>query len=90
MFPNHPGKVGIGGTHHTDIHLSRTTVSQDLKGLLLQHPKQFDLATQIQISYLIQENSSLVRQFKTPHTVGSSIRKRSFFMTEHFTLEQSM
>ena len=69
MFLYHLAQVGIGGTDYPDIYFSRTAITQNFKGLFLQDPKQFHLATQIQVSDFVQENGSLIGQFKTSHSV---------------------
>ena len=90
VFAHHLTQVGIRSRNHPDIRLTRATVSQHLKGLVLQYPQQLYLARRIEVPDFIQKNSSFVRHFKTPHTVGSGICKRTFFMTEHFTFEKAL
>ena len=70
MFLYHLTKIGIGGTDHSDIDFTRTAIAQHFERLFLQYPEQFHLATQIQVADFVQEDRSLVRQFKASHPVG--------------------
>ena len=90
MFTDHLRKICIGGTYDADIHFSRTAVPQHFEGLVLQNAQQFYLATEIQLSDLIQEDRSPVGHFKPADAVCNSIRKGSFPVTEHFTFKQAL
>ena len=75
----HPlGKIYIRGTHHTDIHLPGTTISQYFESLFLQYPEELYLTTQIQVAYFVKEDGSFIRHFKTSYPIGRRIGKAPF------------
>ena len=90
MVLHHLPEVGIGGAYYPDIHFAWTAVAQYLEGLFLQYPKQFHLATQVQIPDFVQEDSAFVGQFETTDSIGRSVGKGSFLVSEHLALEQRL
>src|SRR4029077_1447747 len=60
-----------------------------LKLAILQNPQQFGLQFGRHLSNFIQEQSAFVRQFDTPDFLVYRPGKRSLFMSEKLTLEQT-
>ena len=72
----HP--YGKGGAHTTQI------LNAELQRLNVQR------IGRIEITDLVQKDGSFIRHLKASDTVGGSIRKSSFLMTEHFTLKKTL
>ena len=90
MVLYHLTEVGIGSAYHTDIHFAGTAVAQYFKSLFLQNPKQLHLATQIQVPDFVEEDSTLVCQFETAHSIRGSIGKGALLVSEHLAFEQRL
>ena len=88
MFAHHSGEIGISGTHHAYIHLTRSAVAKHLEGVLLKHPQQFYLAVKVQFAYLVKKYSTTVGECETPLAVGYGTGECPLAMSEHLAFEQ--
>src|SRR6266404_7758745 len=74
--------------HQTDVDTVRPATSQTFELLLLQHPQQFRLQRQRNISYLIEEQCPFVGHFETPNFLRESSGESALFVAEEFAFEQ--
>src|SRR5579872_4896783 len=74
--------------HYTHIDLGYGVVADTGDLPLLQHPEQLRLQVDVQLSDLVEEQSTFIRFLKLSDPPGDSARERPLLMTKQLTLDQ--
>src|SRR5690606_17929999 len=80
----------VSGAYEAYVDRSRLVRSDARDLARLQCAQQFALKAQAEVADLIQEERTLVRQFKPSWPVFPGIGKRAFFMAEQFAFKQGL
>jgi hypothetical protein len=79
-------QVPIGGGDQPYIDVDRPGASDALEFMLLQHPQQFDLRIQGQISDFVEKERALVSQLEASYATDHRAGERATFVAEELTL----
>ena len=81
-------QMGIRSRQNSHIHMAHLIGTNALGLPLFNHRQEFLLHRQVQISNLIQKESTAIRRFYSSFLRIPCIRKRPLLVTEKFTLEK--
>ena len=81
-------QMGIRSRQNSHIHMAHLVGTNALSFTLLYHRQEFLLHRQVQISNLIQKESTAIRRFYSSFLRIPGIRKRPLLVSEKFTLEK--
>src|SRR5437899_2393301 len=87
-FRNHAAlhfgrQIAIGGRNHPHIGLQRGIASNSLELAGLEHTEQLGLQVQIEIAYLVQEQTSVAGLLKPAASSSDRAGERPSLVTEH-------
>ena len=82
-------EVPVGRGNQADINMLNFLGANPLNLSLLYRSEQFGLDLKRKLAYFVQEQGSLIRQFKFPGPVGDRSRKSAFDMAKELTLGKS-
>src|SRR5215472_4017365 len=85
---HHFRKIPIRGSDQANIDLPGTSAPQTLEFLFLKDSQQLGLQAQGKIAHLVQEEGSLVRQFKAPGPLRDGARERTLLVAKELALQQ--
>src|ERR1700733_14310805 len=88
-FCNHLSEIAMRGCYQPHIGLDRPRAAQTLEFPLLEHAQQLGLQLHRHVSYFVQKQRPLVRQFKAAQALRRGAREGPSLMTEEFALEQA-
>src|ERR1700739_1055132 len=83
-------KVGIGRRDNADVDLSAAGRAHAFHFSRLDNPQKLRLLPKRHIANFIEENCSVIGQFKTPNPICSRIGERPFYVTEQLALENTV
>ena len=82
-------QFAIGRRNQTKIHFQRLNSAQPLEFRILQNPQQFRLQLQRDLSYLIQEERALVRQFEPANLPAHRPGEGAFLIAKQLAFQQA-
>src|SRR5262245_8017054 len=83
-------EVFVGGCYQPDISLDCFGSSQPLEFPFLQHSQQLHLGRQIEVAYLIEEQSAAFGHFEPPLFPHLGARKCALLVSEQLGLDQGL
>jgi hypothetical protein len=78
------GQIFVGGGNEPHIHGDGLVAAHTLKSFVFQHPQQFRLDLQGNLTDFVEENGAAVGLFEPADTLLVGAGKRPFFMAEKF------
>ena len=82
-------KIAVSRGNDPNIDMNGPGASQALKLLLLQHPQQFRLQFERNVSDLVQKERASMGQFESPLFLHERTGERALLVSEQFALQQS-
>src|SRR5260370_13239061 len=88
FFFDGTNQIAIGGGDQPHVHPDRLRASQALELLILQNAQQLGLQLQRDVSYLVEQQSALIRQFQPAELLAYRSGEGSFFLPAQLDFQQ--
>src|SRR4029077_20524787 len=89
LLPHHRFKVAIGRRDQSSICPECLVATKPLKFSFLEHPQEFWLHFQLDLTNFIEQPAAAVRQLEPSNSLSDRSSERAFFVTEEFTLHEA-